>query len=448
MATNFYRAKDPETGKEVFKEVGTDRYIGPTEFGRGSGYTEQTATPTTPTAPVRTGETTSGLGTYKGNNKLIDIIKEGIKRKQGYNKDIQGAKTTFRSQLNNPMTFSDERLRLLSPSEQQQIREARYATANASLKGLGEEEAYREGRLSDTIDSVTRASEAEMADKDLALRQAQEARLGRSANINDYLDLKGTGYTTDQEGNIARDYTSATAEQIAMAMKGVESGGNYDAKGGSNESGAYQYTPGTWARYSKEYAEEVLGRSELLPMTKENQDAVTVHKIQKWLDGGYTPQQIVSMWNAGEGRPNAYAENHRGTNSFGVKYDTPGHVDKVMRSLGRVMGEPAAEEEPIKLTDAQKQAILKSSGFTEKDAKDLGITTHDDWTALVEIGRDGAILEVQDELSAAKIKKEDPNKLVNRLKTEYSWALSDDALKYALSDYMTYDSGDYYWKVE
>ena len=40
MATKFYRGKDPRTGKEVFREVGTERYIGPTEFGGGEGFVE------------------------------------------------------------------------------------------------------------------------------------------------------------------------------------------------------------------------------------------------------------------------------------------------------------------------------------------------------------------------------------------------------------------------
>ena len=40
----FYRKKNPQTGVDDFYEVGTDRHIGPTEFGQGAGFTESSPT--------------------------------------------------------------------------------------------------------------------------------------------------------------------------------------------------------------------------------------------------------------------------------------------------------------------------------------------------------------------------------------------------------------------
>ena len=55
-----------------------------------------------------------------------------------------------------------------------------------------------------------------------------------------------------------------------------------------------------------------------------------------WLEKGYTPKQIASIWNAGPGEPNAYTGKFsdgspsRGVNKkYGVKFDVPSYADKV-----------------------------------------------------------------------------------------------------------------------
>src|ERR1700755_1078288 len=108
------------------------------------------------------------------------------------------------------------------------------------------------------------------------------------------------------------------ALNLTKAIRQHESGGNFESKGKSGEYGAYQFTAPTW----KGYAKEVLG-DENAPMTKENQNKVAYTKIKKWKDEGKNVGQIASMWNAGEGKPNAYLENNVGTNKYGVHYDKP-----------------------------------------------------------------------------------------------------------------------------
>jgi hypothetical protein len=153
-----------------------------------------------------------------------------------------------------------------------------------------------------------------------------------------FLKLKQAGLKLDEKGNIVTDNSNVTAtvDQIAEAIKKVESNGNYSAKGGSGENGAYQFMPGTWQSWSSDYASQVLQKSVAqLPMTPENQDAVAKWKIQTWYDKGYTPEQIAAAWNAGEGSvANDAWKNRVGTNSKGVYYNTPGYVSKVMGALG------------------------------------------------------------------------------------------------------------------
>jgi muramidase (phage lysozyme) len=114
-----------------------------------------------------------------------------------------------------------------------------------------------------------------------------------------------------------------SAKTIAAAIKQVESGGNYNAKGGSGEFGAYQFMPSTWKGWAKQY----LGNSNA-PMTKENQDRVAEMKIQELLNQGYDARAIALIWNGGE------PIEKKGTNKYGVKYDSGNYAKKVLKALG------------------------------------------------------------------------------------------------------------------
>lgn len=113
------------------------------------------------------------------------------------------------------------------------------------------------------------------------------------------------------------------AQSIANAIKQVESQGNYNARGGSGETGAYQFMPATW----REWAGEFLGNPNA-PQTPENQDYVAVAKIDSLIKQGYSPQEIALIWNGGT--PTV----KRGTNKYGVAYDSGAYANKVLNALG------------------------------------------------------------------------------------------------------------------
>jgi len=113
---------------------------------------------------------------------------------------------------------------------------------------------------------------------------------------------------------------------LAKAIRSVESGNNLGAIGTSGESSSYQFMPETW----KAYAKEILG-DENAPMTLQNQNQVAYRKIEAWKKQGFNVGQVASMWNAGEGRPNAFKENWKGVNDKGVAYDTPAYASKVAK---------------------------------------------------------------------------------------------------------------------
>lgn len=119
--------------------------------------------------------------------------------------------------------------------------------------------------------------------------------------------------------------TNTAVDKIAMAIKDVESGGNYNAKGGSGETGAYQFMPSTWKQWAKQY----LGNANA-PMTQANQDKVAKAKIADLVAEGYTAKQIALIWNGGEPKVK------KGTNQYGVKYDSGAYADKVLQSLNNL----------------------------------------------------------------------------------------------------------------
>jgi DNA-binding NarL/FixJ family response regulator len=116
--------------------------------------------------------------------------------------------------------------------------------------------------------------------------------------------------------------SNASAKKIAEAIKTVESGGNYNAKGASGESGAYQFMPSTW----KSWAGKYLGNANA-PMTKINQDKVATSRISELLKQGYDSKEIALIWNGGS--PTV----KKGVNSYGVKYDTGAYANKVLSTL-------------------------------------------------------------------------------------------------------------------
>ncbi len=108
---------------------------------------------------------------------------------------------------------------------------------------------------------------------------------------------------------------------LAKAIRQTESGGDFNAKGKSGESGAYQWTPATW----KAHARDALG-NENAEMTPSNQNAVAYTILKKRKDAGLNPAQIAAEWNSGSAQG---WEEKRGTNKFGVQYDVPKYVKSV-----------------------------------------------------------------------------------------------------------------------
>lgn len=158
------------------------------------------------------------------------------------------------------------------------------------------------------------------------------------------------------------------AVNLAKSIRHVESGGNFQSEGKSGEYGAYQFTEPTWNSYAKQYGIS----TPLKQATPEQQNEVAYKKIKEWKDQGRNVGEIASMWNAGEGRKDAYITGNSGTNSYGASYDTAAYAKNVAtiyhqfkgqstQSNQSVNGLPAAPQQPASVIDESQNANTQSS---------------------------------------------------------------------------------------
>lgn len=144
---------------------------------------------------------------------------------------------------------------------------------------------------------------------------------------------------------------------LAKSIRKVESGGNFNAKGASGESGAYQWMPDTW----KDHAGKILGDSSAL-MTPENQNAVAYGVIKGWKDMGLNPAQIAAKWNSGS---EIGWETKIGVNSKGVRYNVPQYVKSVTDTYQNIKN--GNEDSPITSTQSTvtNPEQMSVSGFVK-----------------------------------------------------------------------------------
>lgn len=147
------------------------------------------------------------------------------------------------------------------------------------------------------------------------------------------------------------------AKNLTKAIFQTESGGNFNAKGKSNEFGAGQWQPATW----KAHAKDVLG-NENAPMTPENQSVVAQGTIRKLISQGKNAAQIAAIWNSGS---DENWQNKVGKNEYGVDYNVPKYVKSVtdayqtLKQGGQVSADP---NNPSSTANVDNQPEQKSLG--------------------------------------------------------------------------------------
>ena len=154
--------------------------------------------------------------------------------------------------------------------------------------------------------------------------------------------------TTPQSGGL-----DPIAQTLTQAIAMQEGGGKllpYTAASGDEPNapqgtagGRYQFIPDTW----KNYAGQVLGNPNA-PMTPDNQNQVAYSMIDGWLKSGKTPAQAASMWNAGEGAPDAWKPG-----TVQAHGDTPQYVQNVQKYAQQLASKQLPQAPTGNLASAQ-----------------------------------------------------------------------------------------------
>lgn len=174
---------------------------------------------------------------------------------------------------------------------------------------------------------------------------------------------------------------SPEADRIAMAMKIIESGGNYNAKeaGGAGPGvGAYQFT-GTWGTWSRQYSKAMGLGGGVLPMTPENQDKVATWMIQGYLNKGYNAREIAAIWNEGEEGYRIHGFEHKGVNKYGIPYDVGAHVrkfDKAYKQVGdyqkqQAQAYPVGSSQPVTQNSSVNVGNIIVNAKTDADKHEI-----------------------------------------------------------------------------
>ena len=147
---------------------------------------------------------------------------------------------------------------------------------------------------------------------------------------------------------------------LAKAIRTVESNNNFTVRSKDGSYGAYQFIKPTWDATSKKYGVN----AEWEKATPQQQNEVAYKQIADWKKKGYNVGQIASMWNAGEGKPDAYKEGLKGTNKDGVAYDVSAYAKKVAENYQKLKAQTTStttqEEIQPEVVHEKRDGFLKS----------------------------------------------------------------------------------------
>lgn len=141
---------------------------------------------------------------------------------------------------------------------------------------------------------------------------------------------------------------------LAKAIRQTESNGDFSAKGGSGEYGAYQFMPDTWNATAPKYGVSV----PLDQATPAQQNEVAYKQLSEWKQEhpDWNVGNFASAWNAGPGKPNAYLGGNAGVNAEGVSYDTGAYAKKVATAYQQFKGQPNSPASSVTPPTAPGQA--------------------------------------------------------------------------------------------
>lgn len=158
---------------------------------------------------------------------------------------------------------------------------------------------------------------------------------------------------------------------LAKAIRQHESNDGQNLTGALGEKGLYQFTKDTWNSVAPKYNI----KSSFDTATPQEQNAVAYNRIKEWKDKGYNVTQIASMWNAGEGEPDAYKGTFKtgkpsiGENQ-GVHYDVPAYAKKVSENYLNLKNASQSQPKDYPLQSAAQSQEQKPMSYVGENPND------------------------------------------------------------------------------
>jgi len=438
---SFYRKKNQETGRDDLFESGTNRHIGPNEFSQG-GFTEDKPVVSEPTR--RTTENASQayadspLKDFKSRKKVLDLLKEAVRRKQNYNKDISSGRQYWRTVQADQQSFVDPRIQLLSPAEQRNLRNYTQATASARLRGLSDEEKYRGDRMEDILGGVRDIQKGK-------LDQAKEDRYTR----NDAFDNLG------KYDDLGLDPTDKMYREAGIDVTNGRTGGSISWR--NNNPGNLKYSD-----WQKEYGAIKDGNSAfaVFKTTKDAEDAYKAlltskrpgavyagltpnEAMWKWSGGGkdsspsYTYDDLVKLGAPAVSKPFSKFTEPEWRKFFDAQKQREGWDDS-----GHEVRGAKKDEDATVMNATELKSLINATGIPGSELKSL-YPTYQQQKDAFEMAKTMTGEDISEELNLGvlKSKKEagqsydsDLNKEIKKIFKEYGSRFSDTVLKKIISD--------------
>ena len=417
----FYRKLNPQTGVEDLYEAGTNRYIGPTEFGKGEGFKEQTQPNIMRDgAGYQVKAPGSGLlESFKGQTNFTEDVKELIRRKQKIQEPLTEQKAYWRTLQRDvapfggarppeegamPGVFKDAALRELSPAEQASIRSARYTAAGAHLQGIREEEEYRGTRIEDIVGSITDMMEEKdklaKSELDKTYKQLQIAKARKDLGLEPTAEDLGLdpdkGIGTKVGGSVSWRHNNPGNIKFGNFAK------KYGAKEGqkATDGGSFAVFPDTETGYKA--MKELLQAPSYSKLNLEQ-------AMRRWSGNGYG----ADVWAQGISKPTDMMTDEEINSLMQAMVNREGWKE------GTIL--ETAEELGLALTEAKKTGLMQKAGLSNAD---IAGYTEDDWIMLQDITRESLIDEAAEQLEEWKKETKDGGILKGKLQQKYGSKLS------------------------
>ena len=191
----------------------------------------------------------TGLDQWKSGANLVEAARSIIQMKQGQNADLQSAKKVWeeKARSTTPWEGDQKIFQGMSPADQASIRSKQYATAQAHLSSLVDEEKYRASRTEDTLGYIS----------DIYKEKVQELKDQRSnANEEERLQIDRDRLKIEQENstilNSQRIYDSGLPFSYDKTGKLVYDDSQYDMPEVGSKVQVTGTGPGTLTGYGSD----------------------------------------------------------------------------------------------------------------------------------------------------------------------------------------------------